>query len=100
MSEVVYRRCRHVVTENLRVIEMAQKLLMQRYEEAGELMAKSHNSLRDDYEVSCVELDFLVEQAMKVKGVYGARMTGGGFRRVDRRLDSAAFRRGPHRASA
>ena len=79
MSEVVYRRCRHVVSENLRVIEMAQKLLLQRYEEVGELMVKSHNSLRDDYEVSCVELDFLVEQAMKVKGVYGARMTGGGF---------------------
>jgi galactokinase len=79
MSEVVYRRCKHVVTEDLRVIEMAQKLLLQRYEEVGELMAKSHNSLRDDYEVSCVELDFLVEEAMKVKGVYGARMTGGGF---------------------
>jgi galactokinase len=42
-------------------------------------MVKSHNSLRDDYEVSCPELDFLVEQAMKTKGVYGARMTGGGF---------------------
>lgn len=79
MSEVVYRRCRHVVTENLRVIEMAQKLLLQHYEEVGELMVKSHNSLRDDYEVSCVELDFLVEQALTVKGVYGARMTGGGF---------------------
>jgi galactokinase len=79
MSEVVHRRCRHVVTENLRVIEMAQKLLLQHYDEVGELMVKSHNSLRDDYEVSCAELDFLVEQAMKVKGVYGARMTGGGF---------------------
>jgi galactokinase len=79
MSEVVYRRCRHVVAENLRAIEMAQKLLMQHYDEAGELMVKSHNSLRDDYEVSCPELDFLVEQSMKVKGVYGARMTGGGF---------------------
>ena len=42
-------------------------------------MVQSHNSLRDDYEVSCAELDFLVEEAMKVKGVYGARMTGGGF---------------------
>jgi galactokinase len=52
---------------------------MQHYDEAGELMVKSHNSLRDDYEVSCPELDFLVEQSMKVKGVYGARMTGGGF---------------------
>ncbi len=79
MSEIVYRRCRHVVGENLRTIEMAQKLLMQHYDEAGELMVKSHNSLRDDYEVSCAELDFLVEQAMKIKGVYGARMTGAGF---------------------
>jgi galactokinase len=79
MSEVVYRRCRHVVTENTRVIEMAQKLLLQRYEEAGELMVRSHKSLRDDYEVSCVELDFLVDEALRVKGVYGARMTGGGF---------------------
>ena len=50
-----------------------------RYEEAGELMIQSHNSLRDDYEVSCPELDYLVEESMKVKGVYGARMTGGGF---------------------
>ena len=79
MSEVVYRRCRHVVTENFRTLEMAQRLLLQRYDEAGELMLKSHNSLRDDYEVSCPELDFLVEEAMKIKGVYGARMTGGGF---------------------
>lgn len=79
MSEVVFRRCRHVVTENLRTIEMAQKLLLQHYDSAGELMLKSHKSLRDDYEVSCAELDFLVDEAMKVKGVYGARMTGGGF---------------------
>jgi galactokinase len=79
MSEVVYRRCRHVVTENLRTIEMAQKLLLQHYDNAGELMVKSHRSLRDDYEVSCPELDFLVDEAMTVKGVYGARMTGGGF---------------------
>ena len=42
-------------------------------------MVQSHNSLRDDYEVSCPELDFLVEEAIKIKGVYGARMTGGGF---------------------
>jgi galactokinase len=79
MSEVVYRRCRHVVGENLRTTEMAQKLGAQLYDEAGELMVQSHNSLRDDYEVSCPELDFLVEQAAATKGVYGARMTGGGF---------------------
>jgi galactokinase len=79
MSEVVHRRCRHVVTENLRTTEMAAKLSSQLYDEAGELMVHSHNSLRDDYEVSCPELDFLVEQSMATKGVYGARMTGGGF---------------------
>jgi len=43
------------------------------------LMVQSHHSLRDDYEVSCPELDFLVDESMKAKGVYGARMTGGGF---------------------
>ena len=49
------------------------------YEKVGELMVASHQSLRDDYEVSSPELDFLSGEAMKVKGVYGARMTGGGF---------------------
>jgi galactokinase len=79
LTDVVYRRCRHVVSENARTVEAAKALSEQRYERAGELMIQSHNSLRDDYEVSCAELDFLVEEAMKVKGVYGARMTGGGF---------------------
>jgi galactokinase len=79
LSEVVYRRCRHVITENLRTTEMARKLSTQDYDDAGELMVQSHNSLRDDYEVSCAELDFLVAESIKVKGVYGARMTGGGF---------------------
>jgi galactokinase len=58
---------------------MAEQLGRQYYESAGELMVQSHNSLRDDYEVSCPELDFLVEESMKIKGVYGARLTGGGF---------------------
>jgi galactokinase len=79
VSEVVYRRCRHVIGENLRTTEAAGKLARQAYEEVGELMRQSHQSLRDDYEVSCRELDFMVEEAGKVKGVYGARMTGGGF---------------------
>jgi len=79
MSEVVYRRCRHVVGENIRTTEMAQKLGAELYDDVGELMVHSHESLRDDYEVSCPELDFLVEQATATKGVYGARMTGGGF---------------------
>ena len=79
LSDVVYRRCRHVVGENSRTTEAAGALAEQRYERCGELMVKSHQSLRDDYEVSCPELDFLADEAMKVKGVYGARMTGGGF---------------------
>jgi len=79
ISDVVYRRCRHVIGENLRATEGAGKLARQSYEDFGELMRQSHISLRDDYEVSCPELDFLVEEAGKVKGVYGARMTGGGF---------------------
>jgi galactokinase len=79
ITDVVFRRCRHVVGENERTHKAAQFLADRQYEDAGELMVQSHNSLRDDYEVSCPELDFLVEEAMKVKGVYGARMTGGGF---------------------
>ncbi len=79
LPEIIYKRCHHVVTENRRTTEAAQLLGQNRYEEVGQLMVQSHNSLRDDYEVSVPELDFLVEESMKVKGVYGARMTGGGF---------------------
>lgn len=79
LSDIVYRRCRHVITENARATQAAGMLERQDYDDAGELMIQSHNSLRDDYEVSCPELDFLAAEAMKVKGVYGARMTGGGF---------------------
>jgi galactokinase len=79
LSDVVFRRCRHVVGENARTVEAAHELKSQHYDRFGELMVQSHNSLRDDYEVSCPELDCLVDESMKVKGVYGARMTGGGF---------------------
>jgi galactokinase len=79
LSDLVFRRCRHVVGENQRTVEAAKTLAAQRYERVGELMVQSHESLRDDYEVSCPELDYLVDESMKVKGVYGARMTGGGF---------------------
>lgn len=79
LSDLVYRRCRHVVSENSRTSEAAVLLGRRDYERAGQLMVQSHNSLRDDYEVSCPELDFLAAESMKVKGVYGARMTGGGF---------------------
>ena len=79
LSDVVFRRCRHVVGENLRATDGADRLAREQYDAFGDLMVQSHASLRDDYEVSCPELDFLADQAMKVKGVYGARMTGGGF---------------------
>ncbi len=79
LDDVVWRRCRHVVSENGRTTTAATKLAQKQYEQAGELMRQSHVSLRDDYEVSIPELDFLSDEAMKVKGVYGARMTGGGF---------------------
>jgi galactokinase len=79
LSEVLFRRCRHVVTENLRTASMAEKIASQLYDDAGDLMVQSHHSLRDDYEVSCKELDFLVDESIKIKGVYGARMTGAGF---------------------
>jgi galactokinase len=79
LSDVVFRRCRHVVGENARTVQAAQALKSQHYDRFGELMVQSHKSLRDDYEVSCPELDCLVDESMNVKGVYGARMTGGGF---------------------
>jgi galactokinase len=79
LSEVIYKRCRHVVTENARVVEAATALEENDLKAFGDLMAASHLSLRDDYEVSCSELDTMVELAAQVEGVYGARMTGGGF---------------------
>ena len=75
----IYRRCRHVVTENQRVLGAAKALHSQDPDRFGHLMYESHASLRDDYEVSCKELDLLVNQAASSPGVFGARMTGGGF---------------------
>ena len=74
-----YRRCQHVISENARVLEAAQALKDGDLLRFGVLMYASHASLRDDYEVSCKELDLMVELARKCGGVYGARMTGGGF---------------------
>jgi galactokinase len=79
LSELVYRRCRHVITENARVIAAAKVLEEGDLMAFGGLMNDSHRSLREDYEVSCKELDLMVELGRKVEGVYGARMTGGGF---------------------
>jgi galactokinase len=79
LNETILKRARHVVAENIRTVAAAAALGRRQYDEMGRLMLQSHASLRDDYEVSCPELDFLVENAMQVNGVYGARMTGGGF---------------------
>jgi galactokinase len=79
LPEVIYRRCRHVITENSRVLAAAKALEQHDLQQFGQLMAESHVSLRDDYEVSSRELDLMVELAAGVAGVYGARMTGGGF---------------------
>ena len=78
-DEICYRRARHAVYENQRTLDAEKALLSGDYEEFGKLMNASHISLRDDYEVSCSELDFLTETAQKIPGVYGSRMTGGGF---------------------
>jgi galactokinase len=79
LPDVIRRRCRHVITENARVLEAASALRVNNLERFGDLMTESHISLRDDYEVSCPELDVMVELANKCRGTYGARMTGGGF---------------------
>jgi galactokinase len=79
LSEVIYKRALHVVTENARVIDSAQALRSGDIARFGMRMAESHRSLRDLYEVSCRELDLMVDLAYQQRGVFGARMTGGGF---------------------
>ncbi len=79
LSDVVYRRCRHVISENERVGQMASALESNNMGLVGKLMAASHRSLRDDYEVSCPELDLMVRLATQQQGVHGTRMTGAGF---------------------
>lgn len=79
LPETVRRRCRHVVGENARTLAAADAMRRGDLAEAGRLMRRSHESLRDDYEVSCAELDLLAETAWGVRGVLGSRMTGGGF---------------------
>jgi galactokinase len=79
LPEPVFRRCRHVIGENQRTLAAARSLEAGELDEMGRLMYASHESLRNDYEVSCRELDILVEAAASVAGVWGARMTGGGF---------------------
>ena len=76
---VARRRARHIVTENCRVDRFVAALRKGNFAAGGRLFQESHHSLKKDFEVSCLELDFLVDVAVPVEGVYGARMTGGGF---------------------
>jgi len=79
LPEHVFRRCRHVVSENQRVLDATKALLAGDFNAVGELMYQSHFSLQNDYEVSCPELDFLVQQTLDKDYVLGSRMMGGGF---------------------
>lgn len=79
LPEVIYRRARHVISDNARVFQVKEALQKGGLETVGALMRAGHVSLRDDYEVSSPELDVLVEAAWKVEGCYGSRLTGAGF---------------------
>lgn len=78
MDDLTLRRCRHVITENQRVLDAVAALKSGNLSDMGKLMLQSHASMRDDFEISIPELDLAVETAMSV-GAIGARMTGGGF---------------------
>jgi galactokinase len=79
LPEVVARRALHVVTEDVRVSRFTDASATGDLALMGKLMVESHRSLQHDYEVSCEELDFLVDAALPIEGVLGSRMTGGGF---------------------
>ncbi len=79
MSAASWKRCRHIITENARVVESRTALLRGDVVRFGEIMLAAHASMRDDFEASCAEVDALVEIAMLQAGCYGARITGGGF---------------------
>lgn len=79
MPTVIKKSCRHVITENERTLAAAKALKADDLAEFGRLMNFSHKSMRDDFEISCAEIDLLVEIAQSCEGVLGSRMTGGGF---------------------
>lgn len=79
IPEKLFRRVRHVVTENNRVLLSKEYLLEGSVEKLGKVLFESHNSLKYDYEVSTEKLDYLVDEMSKIKGVYGGRLMGAGF---------------------
>jgi galactokinase len=79
MSVASWKRCRHIISENARVVESRAALMRGDVVRFGEIMLAAHVSMRDDFEASCAEVDALVEIAMLQAGCFGARITGGGF---------------------
>lgn len=79
LDPVIYNRCKYVVEENLRLLKACDALKMHNLKTFGSLMYQTHEGLSKDYEVSCKELDFLVELTKDIPEVYGSRMMGGGF---------------------
>jgi galactokinase len=79
MSAASFKRCRHIITENTRVIQAQEALLRGDLEQFGALMVEAHVSVRDDFAASCEEVDVLVAIAMQQTECFGARITGGGF---------------------
>jgi galactokinase len=106
MPDNVLRRCRHVITENLRTVAAADALAAGNMKKLGDLMAAAHASYRDDFEASCEEADIMVESAQRLPGLIGARLTGGGFGgctvnlvQVDRAEDFATSLHDEYRAA-
>jgi galactokinase len=79
MDEALFKRARHVIGENGRVKQAVEALKKDDFRLLGDLIFRSHESLRDDYQVSCPELDLLYETARESPGCFGARLTGAGF---------------------
>jgi galactokinase len=78
-SENEYKRARYVIGENVRLLDFCDAIENEDWRKAGSLLMEAHEGLQNDYEVSCTELDFLVETAKELNGIWGARMMGGGF---------------------
>ena len=79
LERILFKRARHIITENIRVKEAVEALKRNDFQTLGELLFQSHKSLKDDYEVSCPELDFFYEKGLKFQGCFGARLVGAGF---------------------
>lgn len=79
MSELIYKRANHIISENTRVVESVRALKEDNFEYLGKLLFNSHKSLRDNYEVSCPELNLLYKSGKEFAGCLGARLTGAGF---------------------